>query len=161
MNTRGPALDEVNGSWVPSIVGNRELGGRRDGLRRVLVVVLIFRCTTRQTAGGGRGGKLESREDCWATDGGIEGGCVTRGVEDEGVGADDIAGGRAGVSTGLCFDRGAGVATSGEIAEELSVSGPGLSLSPAPEVTTTGDEKAEEDSHGQDGGDAGGDTGPV
>ena len=92
MNARKLPLDEVNGSWVPSIVGNGELGGRRDGLRRVLVVVLVFRGATRQPAGGGRGGKLECRDDCWATDGGIEDGCVTRGVEDEGVGADDVAG---------------------------------------------------------------------
>ena len=42
------------------------------------------------------------------------------------------------------------MATSGEIAEKLRVSGPGLLLSPAPEVTTTGDDKAE-DNHGQDG----------
>ena len=124
------------------------------------MAVLIFRGTTRQAAGGGRGGKLESRDDCWAIDGGIKDGCVTRGVEDEGVGADDIAAGRAGVSTGLCLDRGAGVTTGGEGAEELRMPGPGLPLSPAPGVTTTGDDKAE-DSHGQDGGYACGDTGPV
>ena len=64
MDARRPALDKVDGSWVPSVVGNRELGGRRDGLQRVLMVVLIFRGTTRQAAGGGRGGKLESRDDC-------------------------------------------------------------------------------------------------
>ena len=92
MNARRPALDEVNGSWVPSTVGNGELGGRREGLRRVLVLVLVFRCTTRQPAGGGRGGKLNCRDDCGATDGGSEDGCVTRGVEDERIGTDDVAG---------------------------------------------------------------------
>ena len=75
---------------MPSAVGNGELWGRRDGLRRVLVLVL--RCTTRHPAGGGRGGKLDGRDDDGAIDGGIEDGRVTRGVEDEGISTDDVAG---------------------------------------------------------------------
>ena len=91
MNARRPVFDEVDGPWVPSTVGNGELGGRREVLQRVLVLVLVFGCATRQPAGGGRGGKLECRDDCGTTDGGIEDGGVTRGVEDKGIGLDDVA----------------------------------------------------------------------
>ena len=47
MNARGTAVDE----------GNRELGSRG----RCLVLMLVLCRTPRQAAGGGRGGKLDSR----------------------------------------------------------------------------------------------------
>ena len=132
---------------MPSAVGNGELWGRRDGLRRVLVLVL--RCTTRHPAGGGRGGKLDSRDDGGTTDGRVEDGCTTGRIEDEGVGTDDVTGGGTGVSPGLHFDGGARMSTCGDVAEELSMAGPGLSLPPAPEVATSGNDEGK-DSHGQD-----------
>ena len=143
---------------MPSAVGNGELWGRSDGLRWVLVLVL--RGATRQPTGGGRGGKLDGRDDGRTADGGVKNRCTAGRIEDEGISADDVAGGGTGVSFGLHFDRGARMSTSGDVAEEFSMAGPGLSLSPASEVTTTGNDEGK-DNHGQDGGDAGGDTGPV
>ena len=61
--------------------------------------------------------------------------------------------GSAGISTGLSSDRGAGMAIGGEGPEKFRMPGPGLPLAPPPEITTAGDEDAE-DTHGQDGGDA-------
>ena len=88
MDAHGSALvEEFNGSWVRTDV-------MRDGERRsgseVLVLsrrsVAVFGSASREAAGGGRGGKLDSRKGGGATD---------RLVEDEGIRADDITGGRA------------------------------------------------------------------
>ena len=38
MDSRGTAVNEVNGPWLPRVVGNRELGSRERGL--VLMLVL-------------------------------------------------------------------------------------------------------------------------
>ena len=71
------------------------------------------------------------------------------GIEDEGVGMDDIIGGGTGVGSGLHFDGGARMLTCGDVAEELSIAGPGLSLPPAPEVATTGNDEGK-DNHGRE-----------
>ena len=64
---------------------------------------------------------------------------------------DDVAGGGTGVSSGLHFDRGARM---------FSMVGPGLSLPPASEVATTGNDEGK-DNHGQNRRDPGRNTGPV
>ena len=52
------------------------------------------------------------------------------------------------------------MSTCGDVAEEFSMAGPGLSLPPASEVTTTGNDEGK-DNHGQDGRDPGRNAGPV
>ena len=124
------------------------------------VLVLIFCRATRQPAGGGSGGKLDSRENGWTANGGVEDGRTTGRVEDEGVGADDVTGGGTGIGPGLHFDGSARVATGGDVAEELSMTGPGLSLPSAPKVAASCDDEGN-DNHGQDGRDSCRDAGPV
>ena len=71
--------------------------------------VLILRGTSRQAAGGGRGGKLDSWVSSVAADGRVEHGGESRTVEDEGIRPDDPRGRRTGVCTGLRVGRGAGM----------------------------------------------------
>ena len=101
--------------------------------------VLVLRGTSRQAAGGGRGGKLES----WVAsdaDGRVEHGGERRTVEDEGIRPDDPRGRRAGVRTGLGVRRRAGVTpTMGEGLEQLSMPSPGLPLSAPAEVAAPRD----------------------
>ena len=68
MDSRRAALDEVNGPRLPRVVGNRELGSRGRGL----VLMLVLRGAPGQAAGGGRGGKLDSRVSRGDADGGVE-----------------------------------------------------------------------------------------
>ena len=151
------SLDEVDGSGLPRMVGNRKLG---SGWRS-LVLMLVLRRAPWQPAGGGSGGKLDSWVPGRAADGGIEDGLVRRGVEDERVGPDDSRRGSTGVGTGLGSGRSAGMAAAiGEGLEKLCMAGPRLSLAPSPEVTASGDKEAE-DNQGQHGRDTGGDTRPV
>ena len=109
---------------MASAVGNGELWVRSDGLRWVLVLAL--RGATRQPAGGGRGGKLDGRDDGGTTDGEVENGCTAGRIKDEGISTDDVAGGGNGVSSGLHFDRGVRMSTCGDVAEEFSMAGPGF-----------------------------------
>ena len=113
------------------------------------MLVLIFGQATRQLAGGGSGGKLNGRKSGGTTNGGIEDRGAVGSVKHEGVGADDVIGGGTRIGPGLHFNRSAGVATGGDVAEELSVTGPGLSLPPAPEVAASRDDEGD-DNHGQD-----------
>ena len=85
MNTRGAAVEEVDGTGLPRVVGNRELRSRGRGL----VLVLILRRTSRQAAGGGRGGKLDSRVSSGAANGRVEDGSEGRSVEDKRIRPDD------------------------------------------------------------------------
>ena len=84
--------------------------------------VLVLRGTSRQAAGGGRGGKLQSwlssgagrggELESWVAsdaDGRVEHGGERRTVEDKGIRPDDPRGRRTGVCTGLRVRRGAGV----------------------------------------------------
>ena len=88
MDVRGSAfLEEFNRPWVRTdIMGD----GKRWSGSEVLVLsrrsIAVFGSTSREAAGGGRGGKLDGRKGGGATD---------RLVEDEGICADDITGGRA------------------------------------------------------------------
>ena len=93
MDSRRAALDEVNGPRLPRVVGNRELGSRGRGL----VLMLVLRGAPWQSAGGGRGGKLDSWESGGSADGGIKDGLVRRRIEDERVGPDDSRRGSTGV----------------------------------------------------------------
>ena len=85
---------------------------------------------------------------------------MTRRIEDEGISTDDVAGGGAGVSPGLHLDRGARVSTRGDVAEKFSMAGPGLSLPPASEVATPGNDEGKHN-HGQERRDSGQNAGPV
>ena len=146
LDSRGAAFKELECSRVPCVVGNRERRGCSD---RVRVLVLVFSGATRQPAGGGSGGKLDGRKSGGTTDGGVKDGRTAGSVEHEGVGPDDVTGGGTWIGPGLHFDGSAGVATGCNIAEELSVTGPGLSLPPAPEVAASRDDEGD-DKHGQD-----------
>ena len=151
------SLDEVDGSGLPRMVGNRKLGSGWRGL----VLILVLRRAPWQPAGGGSGGKLDSWEPGRAADGGIEDGLVRRGVEDERVGADDSGRRITGVGAGLGLGRSVGMAAACRKGfEKLRMAGPRLSLTPSPEVTASGDKEAE-NNHGQHGRDTGGDTRPV
>ena len=124
--------------------------------------VLVLGSTSRQAAGGGRGGKLQSllsrgvgrgeELESWGasdTDWRVEHRGERRTVEDEGVRSDDQRGGRAGVRTGLGVRRCAGVVhTTGEGLEQLGMPSPGLPLSAPTEVAAPRDTEAEDD-HGQ------------
>ena len=61
--------------------------------------MLVLRRAAWQTAGGGSGGKLYSRESGRSADGGIEDRLVWRGVEYEGVSPDDPRRRGAGIGT--------------------------------------------------------------
>ena len=118
--------------------------------------VLVLRGTSRQAAGGGRGGKLQSwlssgagrggELESWVAsdaDGRVEHGGERRTVEDEGIRSDDPRGRRTGVCTGLKVRRGAGVTPAmGEGLEQFSMPSPGLPLSTPAEVTAPCDAKA-------------------
>ena len=124
--------------------------------------VLVLRGTSRQAAGGGRGGKLQSwlssgagrgeELESWVAsdaDGRVEHGGECRTVEDEGIRSDDPRRGRTGVRTGLGVRRRAGVVhTTGEGLEQLGMPSPGLPLSAPTEVAAPRDTEAEDD-HGQ------------
>ena len=113
------------------------------------MLMLIFRGTSRQAAGGGRGGKLESRVSRGAANGTVEDRRESRIVEDEGIRPDDPGRGSTGVGARLGMMRGAGIASAvSERLEQLGVAGPRLPLTPPPEVATPGDEEAQ-DNHGQ------------
>ena len=157
VNACGTVFEKFKCSEVSCAVGDGERWGRSDGLR---VLVLILRRATRQPAGGGSGGKLDSRDDCRTTDGRVEDGCTTGRVEDEGVGTDDVTGGGTGIGSGLHFNGGARMSTGGDVAGELSMTGPGLSLPSAPEVATSCNDEGI-DNHGQDGRDTCRSAGPV
>ena len=125
--------------------------------------VLVFGSTSRQTAGGGRGGKLQSLlsrgvgrgeelESLGAgdTDRRVEHRGERRTVEDEGIRSDDPRRGRTGVRTGLGVRRRAGVVhTTGEGLEQLGMPSPGLPLSASTEIAAPRDTEAEDD-HGQE-----------
>ena len=88
MDARGTAfLEEFNHPWVRTDIME---DGERWSRSEVLVLsrgsVAVFGSTSREAAGGGRGRKLDGRKGGGATD---------RLVEDEGIRADDITGGRA------------------------------------------------------------------
>ena len=51
------ALKKVDGSGLPCVVGNRKLGRGGRG-----VLMLVLRRAAWQAAGGGSGGKLDSRD---------------------------------------------------------------------------------------------------
>ena len=76
------------------------------------MLVLIFHGTSRQAAGGGRGGKLESRVSGGAANGGVKDRREGRIVEDEGIRPDDPGRGSTGVGARLGMMRGAGMAVS-------------------------------------------------
>ena len=103
--------------------------------------MLVLRGAPWQSAGGGRGGKLDSREPGRSADGGVEDGLVRGGVENERVGSDDSGWRSTGVGARLGLGRSAGVAaTRRKGFEKLRVASPRLPLTPAPEVTASGDE---------------------
>ena len=147
-------MEKFNGSRVRTdIMGD---GERRSG-SEVLALsrgsVAIFGGTSREAAGGGRGGKLDSGKGSGGTDGL---------VEDEGVRADDIAGRGAWVCPRLDLDMGAGMmaGTGDNVAEHFRMTGPGLPLSSALEVAAPGDEE-DNDNHAQDQRDSVRDARPV
>ena len=113
------------------------------------MLMLIFRGTSRQAVGGGRGGKLDSRVSRGAANGGVEDRREGRIVEDEGIRPDDLGRGGTGVGARLGMMRGAGMAAAvSERLEQLGVAGPRLPLTPPLEVATPGDAEAQ-DNHGQ------------
>ena len=113
------------------------------------MLMLIFRGTSRQAAGGGCGGKLDSRVSSGSANGGVEDRREGRIVDDEGIRPDDPGRGSTGVGARLGIMRGAGMASSvSQRLEQLGVAGPRLPLTPPPEVATPGDAEAQ-DNHGQ------------
>ena len=114
------------------------------------MLMLILGRTSRQAAGGGRGGKLESRVSRGAANGGVEDRSEGRIVEDEGIRPDDPGRGSTGVGARLGMMRGVGMASAtSERLEQLGVTGPGLPLTPSPEIAASGNAEAQ-DNHGQD-----------
>ena len=110
------------------------------------MLMLILGRTSRQAAGGGRGGKLDSR----VSRGGVEDRSEGRIVEDEGIRPDDPGRGSTGVGAKLGMMRGVGMASATSVRfEQLGVAGPRLPLTPPPEVATPGDAEAQ-DNHGQE-----------
>ena len=86
MDASGAAfLVKLDGFGVSvDIVGDGERGGRWEVWHGWHVAVL--RCATREASGGGRGRKVDGRCRNGTADGGLE---------DTGIGMDELAGGRA------------------------------------------------------------------
>ena len=109
MDSCRAAFKKVDGPGLSCVVGNRKLGCGRRG-----VLMLVLCRAAWQTAGGSSGGKLKSWDSGNSADGRVEDRLVGGGVKDEGISANDPGRGGAVIGTGLCSDRGAGMATGGE-----------------------------------------------
>ena len=114
MDSCRAAFKKVNGPGLSCVVGNRKLWRGRRG---VLMLVLVLCRAAWQTAGGSSWGKLKSWDSGNSADGRVEDRLVGGEVKDEGISPNDTGRGGAGIGTGLWSDRGAGMATGGEVPE--------------------------------------------